>query len=117
MIPAHLLNADIEYFLESETAGSFGELKQVFTPAGTGRGRLDMKSSTRNLHAGIYEETGRRYRMYVNELLPEITEKFWIRAKANGYTVLGQISSISYPGLMAHHIELDIAEYTYQDLP
>ena len=117
MIPDYLLNADVEYFLEAEQPGKFGEPKQVFTFAGTGRGRLDMKSSNRNLHAGRYEETGRNYRLYVNLLPPSITEKHWIRAKANGYTVVGQIRSISYPGLMAHHSQLDVAEYTEQDLP
>lgn len=117
MIPDYLLNADVEYFIETETAGKFGEMKQVFTAAGASRGRLDMKGSNRNLHAGRYEETGRSYRLYTNLLPPGVTEKHWIRAVANGYTVVGQIRSISYPGLMAHHSQLDIAEYTEQDLP
>ena len=111
MIPAYLLNSTAEFYIETTVEGSFGEQVQVFTPAGSEPVRLNQNGSSRSLNAGRYEDTTKRFTLFVNRVPPNVTEKSWaVVSCPNNYVVTGQVESIRYPSTMNHHAELSFVQ-------
>lgn len=106
MLPAYLLNSTALFYAESYTQGPFGEQIQSFAQVGEARVRLDQLSSNRSIHTDKQELTNKEFKMFSNSLPPGVNEKTWAKIVSDdGYEVTGQVSSINYPGLMAHHVE------------
>lgn len=112
MIPAHLLNATIVFFKETNPMGSMGQPEKVLTEYGVSRCRADMTTENRMVEDGNFEQRARVFSMTVNETPPDVTTKTWVEVVTdyNGFKFLGQVASVAYSGLARNHSELRVVE-------
>jgi hypothetical protein len=70
-----------------------------------------MASENRVIQSGSFEQRKRMFRVFVNELPPEINTKTWVEVTGpGGFGFVGQVDSVAYPGMMGHHSELVVIE-------
>lgn len=109
-LPLHLLNASASVYRESNTPGQFGQVQQSLVLVGTSRCRMDQKRTNRFAQAGNFEQIAGYFRVYLPDTWTyPIETKFWIRVITDsGLEFLGQVDSVANPGMMTHHMEIDI---------
>ena len=109
-LPAHLLNANASVYRESNTPGQFGQVQQSLVLVGSSRCRMDQKRINRLAQSGNFEQTAGYFRVYLPDSWAyPIETKFWVRVVTDsGIEILGQVDSVANPGMMGHHMEIDI---------
>jgi hypothetical protein len=109
-LPAHLLNATATVFQEVDTPGVFGQSVQSLVKIGKTRCRADQKKTTRYTQPGNFEQTAGYFTVYIPDTWGyPIETKFWLQIVFDtGFTLVGQVDAIANPGVMAHHVEVDI---------
>ena len=104
MIPASLLNATVEILAEVSTADSMGAPVRVLKPVCTVSGRADQKSIQAT--GDEYVKSATRYKVFINGDWG-LNYTNWVRVTGHGSTFLGQVATVSRPGWMGHHTEIE----------
>lgn len=104
MIPASLLNATVEILAETFAADEMGAPVGRLAVVATVRGRADQKSIQST--GDQYVKSATRYKIFINGNW-NLDSTNWVRVTGNGATFLGQVATVSQPGVMGHHVEIE----------
>lgn len=111
MIPPVLLNCLIRVYVQEHTKGTMSQpqikIRQLFTA----KGRCDLKSVRRE--GSDAHEMPYQAKVFVNGGA-DIKPKHWIKVEGKTVSFLGQVVTVSHPGLMAHHVEALVEARPYQ---
>lgn len=104
MIPASLMNATVEILAETSTRDAMGAPVRVLAVTATVPGRADQKSI--NATGDEYVKSATRYKVFINGYWA-LDYTNWVRVTRAGHTFIGQVATVSQPGLMGHHTEIE----------
>lgn len=105
-IPLRILNSQAEIFVETNTKGTMGQPVQSLQLVSIRACYCDLKTLQRD--DSPIEQTAQTARLYLAGSVT-LTTSSWIRVTSrSGRQFTGQVTSISEPGLVAHHTAVNL---------